>query len=57
MTILRTLSENEMKEDTKMGIYINEFYLRYHYEGKEHEIHIYDLKDFFSIYLVGLNDE
>ena len=56
MTILRTLSEKESKEDTKTGIYINEFYLRYHFKGKEHEVHIHDLKELFSIYLVGLND-
>ena len=56
MTSLRTLSEKESKEDTKICIYINEFYLRYHFKGKEHEVHIHDLKDLYSIYLVGIND-
>lgn len=56
MTSLRTLSEKETKPNTKFGIHINEFYLRYHYNGKEYEIKTHNLKDFFSIYVEGINN-
>jgi len=56
MTHLRTLSEEESEEDTKFGIEIEQFYLQYHYKGEVYELHEDDLKDFYSIYLVGIND-
>jgi len=56
MPIVRTLSEKESKEDTKFGIDITEFYLEYRYKGVDHCIFKDDLKDFYSIYLVGIND-
>jgi len=57
MTVLQTYSENESKEDTKFCVDINEFYLRYHYNGKEYEINTHDLKDFYSIRLIGINPD
>jgi len=56
MTSLKTISEEESKEERKINIKVNEFYIRYHYEGKEYELRTHDLKEFFSIYLVGIND-
>ena len=53
MTSLRTFSEKETDENIKFGVKINEFYLRYHYEGKEYKL---TTKEFYAIYLVGIND-
>ena len=55
MPIVRTLSEKESKEDTKFGIDITEFYLEYRYKGVDYCIFKEDLKDFFSIYILGMN--
>jgi len=57
MTILRILSEKESEEDTKFGIEIQQFYLQFWYNGTVHEITEDNLKDFFSIYLIGINDK
>jgi len=56
MTSLRTLTEKESKQDVKFDIKITEFYLEYNYKGIDHCIRKDDLEEFFSIYLVGIND-
>ena len=56
MPSVRTLSEKESKEDTKRGIEIEQFYLQFWHGEELYEITKEDLKDFYSIYLVGLND-
>ncbi len=55
MVILQTHSEKKTKENTLFGIKLNEFYLRYHYKGKEYEIKTSDLKEFYSIQILGIN--
>ncbi len=55
MTTLQTFSEKKTEEKTLFGIKLNEFYLRYHYKGKEYEIKTSDLKEFFSIKILGIN--
>jgi len=57
MTSIRTLSEKETEEDTKFGIDITKFCLEYRYKGVDYCIFKEDLKDFFSIYLIGINYE
>lgn len=56
MTSIRTLSEKESKEDTKFGVEIEQFYLQFWHREELYEITKENLKDFYSIYLVGLND-
>ena len=56
MTTLQTYSEKECKENILFGIDINELYIRYHYKGKEYELKTHNLKEFYSIHILGIND-
>ena len=56
MTSIRTLTQEETKEDVKFGIEIEQFYMMYHYKGKVYEITEDNLKDLYAIYLIGIND-
>ena len=56
MTILQTLSQIETNENTLFDIEIRAFRLDYIYKGKEYSLYFNDLKDFYSIKIVGMND-
>lgn len=56
MTILQTFDEIKTEENSLFGIEIKEFLLRYVHEGKEEVISTKDLKNFYSVRIMGMND-